>query len=487
MVKRLNQNDFIEKATMLHAGRYTYEKTVYTVSSAKIIVTCPFHGDFEVTANNHVSKSNLCGCPVCGGTKKLSFEEFIEKSRKVHGDKYDYSQAEYAGTQLHITVICPEHGAFFQTPTRHINGRGCHQCGGTKKIAMYDAIEKAKKLHKDFYSYEEVNINAPISSEVTITCPRHGEFSIPMKHHVNRMWGCPKCSCRSSKPEDELADFLAEHTPVIRRNRSILAPKEVDIWLPEHNLAIEFHGLYWHTKNRVGNLHREKWDMANKAGVRLVQIFEDEWLNKREIVKNRLLAFIGKSPKLDARKLKVSLVQWKNAKEFLLSTHIQGAGPIGTAYGLYDGEILVAVATFGKSRSGAMTGSKKDGEYEVLRYASTGSVRGGFTRLFAAFKTDCYPEIVISYCDLRYGTGKLYETSGFELSGITEPDYWWVPKARCERVPRYNVQKHKIANPQHLLNKFYSPNKTENQICSEAGWEKILGVGNQKWIWRKNA
>lgn len=284
--------------------------------------------------------------------------------------------------------------------------------------------------------------------------------------------------------EEEIATFLEQFTTVERRNRALIAPKEIDIWLPEFNIGIEFHGLFWHTTDRVGKLHKEKWQLAQKADIRLVQIFEDEWLNKQNIVKARLLAFIGKAEKRDARKLELCTVQWKDAKEFLISTHIQGAGPVGTAYGLYEDEALVAVATFGRSRSGAMTGAKKEGEYEVLRYASTGTVRGGFTRLFAAFLKDAQPEKVISYCDLRYGTGGLYKVAGFELDSVTEPDYWWVPIGRVERVSRYAVQKHKMANTSHPLNEFYSATKTEAQICEEAGWERIHGVGNQRWVWK---
>ena len=88
-----------------------------------------------------------------------------------------------------------------------------------------------------------------------------------------------------------------------------------------------------------------------------------------------------------------------------------------------------------------------------------------------------------SYCDLRYGTGTLYEKSGFTLHSITEPDYWWVPKGKIERIPRYTVQKHKMAHVDHPLNEYYAPHKSENQICGEAGWEKVHGVGNQKWVW----
>jgi len=323
-------------------------------------------------------------------------------------------------------------------------------------------------------------------SNAVFRCVEHDAEYEAHPHNVLRGANpCTKCNHLRSGMEEEIAAFLEQHTWVERNNRTVIAPKEIDIWLPEFSIGVEFNGLFWHTTNRVGKLHKEKWTLADTAGIRLVQIFEDEWLNKQDILKARLLAFIGKSEKRDARKLELKSVVWKDAKAFLKDTHIQGPGPVGTAYGLYEGELLVAIATFGKSRSGAMTGAKKDGEYEVLRYASVGSVRGGFTRLFAAFKKAFDPECVISYCDLRYGTGGLYKAAGFSLGSITEPDYWWVPKGKVERVSRYSVQKHKMAAADHPLNPYYAPKKTENQICGEAGWEKIHGVGSQKWEWAR--
>ena len=127
MTKRLTNQEFIEKATRLHGGKYDYSKVVYTVSAAKITIICPLHGDFDITANNHVSQSNLCGCPECGGTKKVSADSFVERAKEAHGDKYDYSKVIYAGTQKTVEIICQDHGSFWQTPTRHMQGRGCQK------------------------------------------------------------------------------------------------------------------------------------------------------------------------------------------------------------------------------------------------------------------------------------------------------------------------------------------------------------------------
>lgn len=338
-------------------------------------------------------------------------------------------------------------------------------------------------VHKGLIEYHKGYKSKHADAE--FYCTEHKLIYTAAPHSVLRGANpCPKCNHMTSNGEQELSDFLAAYTTVERHNRKILAPKEIDIWLPEFNIGVEYHGLYWHTTNRVGNLHREKYDLSVASGVRLIQIFEDEWVNKKELVKERLLAFIGKSKVYNARSLQIKQLSMKEVRPFLVSKHVQGAGVSSLNYGLFDKEELVAVATFGKSRSGAMTGAKVEGEWEVARYASTGRVRGGFSKLLKQFKTDVNPTKIISYCDLRYGNGKLYEATGFVLDTITPPDYWWVPKSKIERIPRYNVQKHKIAKEGHILNKYYDKDKSEKAICEEAGWQQIYGVGSQKWVWQ---
>lgn len=473
-------------------GPYDLSKAVYAGMNNKIDFVCPTHGGMSMDAKVMMrgAKCSKCAFEARKGKNRMTQNTFAARSSLVHEGKYTYDLAIYMGQKAQVKIRCPTHGVFKQIAGDHLCGAGCPKCFHEERrgATQRDTLSTFKqKLHNAFGGSLEVVDDVYVNSQmdISIKCVTHNTTHISKPYRLNAGENpCPKCNHMKSKMEQEIADFLAEYTTVEQRNRSLIAPKEIDIWLPEYNIGIEFHGLFWHATNRVGKIHREKWQMAQQAGIRLVQIFEDEWLNKQEIVKARLLAFIGFGEKRDARKLELRNVGWKEAKAFLVETHIQGAGPVGTAYGLYEQDTLVAVATFGKSRSGAMTGAKKEGEFEVLRYASTGNVRGGFTRLFSAFKKDSAPELVISYCDLRYGTGKLYESAEFVLDGITEPDYWWVPEGKVERVSRYAVQKHKIAKTDHPLHSFYAAHKTEAQICEEAGWEKIHGVGNQKWVWR---
>ena len=127
MSKKKTKEEFIKEATEKHHGKYDYSKVKYVNNKTKVCIICPehAHGEFWQTPNNHL---NMHGCPKCGGVYVPTKEEFIKKARKVHGDKYDYSNVHYVNCMSKVCIICSEHGEFWQTPNRHINGAGCPKC-----------------------------------------------------------------------------------------------------------------------------------------------------------------------------------------------------------------------------------------------------------------------------------------------------------------------------------------------------------------------
>lgn len=125
-----NIKDFIFSSNIKHNNFYSYDKFKYINAHTKSIITCPIHGDFEMSPTNHLSG---CGCPKCKIDKlKNEFssntEEFIEKARLIHGNKYDYSKVEYINRNTQVIIICPIHGEFKQTPASHLTHRGCPIC-----------------------------------------------------------------------------------------------------------------------------------------------------------------------------------------------------------------------------------------------------------------------------------------------------------------------------------------------------------------------
>jgi len=136
MPRRQTQEEFIKKANEVHNNFYDYSKVVYVNNRTKVCIICPKHGEFWQTPDPHCSRKQ--GCPICRYEKSkqsirkimgLTKETFIEKAKKVHGDKYDYSKVEYENTDTNVTIICPEHGEFKQTPHHHLGGSGCPICG----------------------------------------------------------------------------------------------------------------------------------------------------------------------------------------------------------------------------------------------------------------------------------------------------------------------------------------------------------------------
>ena len=199
---------FLKKANEIHHNKYKYDSTNYINTSTPIIITCPKHGDFVQKPCWHLKGD---GCPKCAGNYVLSTEEFIEKAKKIHGNKYDYSKVKYIKSKEKICIICPEHGEFWQTPNEHLMGNGCKKCGYKKisnKVSLTTQvfIERARKIHGDKYDYRKVKY---VSTRVPIAiiCKKHGIFYQKPNYHLSGC-GCPFCN--KSKLEEEMKEFLEE-------------------------------------------------------------------------------------------------------------------------------------------------------------------------------------------------------------------------------------------------------------------------------------
>lgn len=191
--RKLTTEEFIERATKKHNGKYSYEKSVYISAKTKIIVTCPDHGDFKTESSSHMLKT---GCPECAGIKRLTTDKFIQRSIAIHGDRYDYSRAEYIKNSEKVEIICKKHGSFYQTPANHMLGNNCPYCAN-KNVTLKNFIEKAKEVHGDRYDYSLVEYNGN-ASKVKIICKKHGVFEQRASNHL--YWnGCKGCRLDQKK------------------------------------------------------------------------------------------------------------------------------------------------------------------------------------------------------------------------------------------------------------------------------------------------
>ena len=215
--KRKTREEFIEKAKSIHGERYSYDKVEYTNDSTKVIVTCPIHGDFFITPDNHIHSKQ--GCKQCaheriGMLSRLSQEEFIQRANEVHGDFYSYNKVAYRDSHCRVTITCPIHGDFQQLPYQHLNGHGCKKCAAAltiekEKITLDEFITRARACHTIQYDYSKVVLNGA-QEKVCIICPEHGEFWQVVNTHL-RGHDCPKCgyienSLKRTKPLEKFID-----------------------------------------------------------------------------------------------------------------------------------------------------------------------------------------------------------------------------------------------------------------------------------------
>lgn len=231
--------------------------------------------------------------------KKNTVDEFIEKAKKVHGDRYDYSKVEYKGSKTKVCIVCPEHGEFWQKPNNHLNGQNCPSCFLNKKgenitLTTNEFIERAKKVHGDKYDYSKVEyVNS--YTKVCIICKKHGEFwQKPHNHLTNR--GCKECGIKHNKNESKLKKEILKYFNIdeieYEARLSWLGLQSIDIYIPSLKIAIEYQGRqHFKASDYFGGdkafkkrqeLDERKRDLCIKNNVRLLYFT----YNKSDIPEN---------------------------------------------------------------------------------------------------------------------------------------------------------------------------------------------------------
>jgi len=478
-----SKEDFIRKAIETHGDLYSYNTVVYATSKKEVTIVCRKHGAFSQKPNAHIQGH---GCPKCSIIKvadgrRTEVSSYLAKAREFHNDKYDYSKVNYVNSGSKIEIGCPEHGYFLQSASHHLS-HGCRKCSSDKigKALLdtkEDFVKKAKEVHGDLYSYEYVRYSKS-NVKVSIECKKHGVFEQAPYSHLNGQ-GCKHCAnVGPSKNEIEMSDFLSSLTAVVRSDRIAIAPLEIDCLLPDRKTGVEFCGLYFHSaKFRERDYHIKKLTAANAKGLRLVQVFEDEWLAKKDIVKSVLKNIVSApSTVLYARKMELREVSKEEAKNFLDLYHLQGHTKAEIRLGLYSGEELAMLATFSVNRQ--ILGDLKPGWAELVRLCSVPGTRvvGGFAKLLKRF-VSCYsPSGIKTYCDLRYFTGKGYEAVGFSKSHVSAPGYSYVKNQR--RYSRYAYQKHLLKKKLEV----FDPSLSEEENMTANNFHRIYDCGNIVYV-----
>lgn len=492
--KYMDKDLFVFKSRQIHGDLYNYDDFEFENKHSKSTIYCNKHNiKFVQTAVKHL---NGQGCPICryektSQSEMLSKEDYIKKANEIHNWKYDYTKTVYSGYKNKILVTChelnedgTEHGDFYILANNHVNAshpQGCPICGRLKntknRTYTYEKFEElANERHDHKYKYLHDYVNT--TTKVKIICPKHGVFEMTPANHLQGQ-GCPTCGLVFTNPEKEIIELiksiLGQETEVLIHSRQIINPFELDIFIPSINLAIEYNGLIWHSEKFSEDYkikHLRKLNICNEKGIRLIQIFEDEWIYKKEIVVSRIKSILGKYDNvIYARKCEIKNVDYDVAAKFLNENHLQGFCHSKIQYGLYYNNELISVMTFGHTRQMKKYNEYYNKTFELLRFAVKQNtiVIGGASKLLNHFiKNNDFNEIV-SYADKRWSQGNLYFNLGFEHTHDSKPNYFYVDGKI--RKNRFNYRK------SNLVKKGYDKTKSEHEIMKELGFYRIYDCG----------
>lgn len=285
----------------------------------------------------------------------------------------------------------------------------------------------------------------------------------------------------TSSIENEIVEYIKTFTNSISYNsRTVIPPKEIDIYIPEKNTAIEINGTYWHSElnGKDKFYHLSKTDLCNQKGIRLWHIFDFEWNNKKDIVKSKISGIFNNHQKIAARKCLINTVSKEQKNSFLTENHLQGTAGSNIDLGLFFKDQLVCLMTFGKSRY------NKNYQWEMVRFCSkqTYTIQGGASKLFSFFVKKYSPETIVSYADRRWSNGNLYNQLGFKLSHSSDPNYYYFNRSTPHCIEsRIKYQKHKLTS----LFKNVNIKKTEWEIMIENNYDRIWDCGNLVFVWSK--
>lgn len=216
--KKRTKEEFIAQAKKVHGDKYGFDKVVYVNDRTKVTLTCPIHGDFQITPTSLIHGKH--GCKLCaheriGKQARLTQEEFVKRATEIHHGKYRYDKVVYRDSHTKVIITCPIHGDFEQFAYHHLNGHGCWKCGqeegGLKgRISLEEFIERAKATHTINYDYSQVELKG-LNEPVYIICPDHGGFWQLASTHLNGH-NCPRCGYKenSRKRTKSLEKFIED-------------------------------------------------------------------------------------------------------------------------------------------------------------------------------------------------------------------------------------------------------------------------------------
>lgn len=475
----------IARCQEVHGSRYTYSGTHLRDSVRFINYSCTEHGAVSQQLAAHLRGQ---GCPTCAvEARKYDFDDYVRRCNEVHSSRYSYLEISYQGAAT-VVYTCQHHGRVEQLAADHLRGSGCRECArqlvGTSNANSVE-VWKAKFTAAHGELYSNYDIVRDSRAHVYYECAAHGAVLQDATAHASGV-GCPKCATgvMGNKHTGEIAAFLRGlGVHVVEESSLTGARKRWDVVVPDHKIAIEFDGVYYHSErfkpNKSAMLDRAT--EAASVGFRQLNVWEDEWYEKRNIVERLIASACGVSnePAVYARKTVVVQVTTEDAVKFMECNHIQGFTAGAKYLGLVHGDTLVACMVYSYKAAGRST-RRVDDCVDIQRYATSCKVVGGFQKLLNQILKDEAIKTVISYSDPRLFSGGMYAKAGFIAGPEGKPDYCYVKNS--SRIHKRARQKSWFQNRAGVL---YDPDLTEHELATLNGYHRLWFRGKVKWTWSR--
>ena len=405
--------------------------------------------------------------------------DVIKKYKETIKEKYgvEYPMQNMDVIKKSFSTMVDKYGYKYSMQIEEIRNKIIENSTKTKKESIFIKNDDIIEIKYDENLYIS---KCPICKNNYEITPHM--YSMRKKYNTIICTICNKIGNFSSGEEIKLSNFIKNvyHGEILLNIRSVISPYELDIYLPELNLAFEFNGVYWHSElYKEKNYHKIKSDLCDNKGIQLIHVWEDDWTYKQEIIKSMILNKLKlNSNKIFARKCEIKEVSNnKLISIFLESNHMQGYIGSSVKLGLFFNNELVSLMTFGKKRK-IMNYKSRENEFELLRFCNklNTTVVGGATRLFNNFIKIYDPVEVLTYADRSYSNGNLYNQLGFTFISKTDPNYYYIIDG---------VRKHRFGFRKDILIKEgHDPSKTEDEIMSSKNIKRIYNAGNLKFIYK---
>ena len=434
------------------------------------------------------SRTKGVGCPYCSGQRVWKGFNDLATTHPNLLSKWDWEKNNILPSEVSIGFRkkvwwkC-EYGHSWEATILHrATGRGCPYCAGKK---VWQDFNDLATIHPYLLREWDWGKNSFLPSEITAGSGRKTWWKCKYGHSWEarvgdrmRGRGCPKCAHPTSLGEDELYEFICSLLPngkVIQSDRSLIAPYEVDIYIPEKKIAVEYNGLFWHSEaaGKGKGYHRAKYLACQAAGVQLFTVWEDEWEDKRPIVEAMLKSKLGVQDEATvfARQCAVTRITSQESRVFLNAHHIQGACNGSVHLGLEYGGRLVAVMVIKKAC---------DSTAYLERYATSCHVVGGMGKLLKPALKWCRENDVtqlVTFSDNQVSDGHSYATLGFTLDRELPPDYKYFYDNG--RQHKFGFRLKRFRDDPQL---YWQEGLTEKQLAELNNIPRIWDAGKKRWV-----